>query len=322
MPSKQTKIFRVNATKETKVKTDHCATTTSKGHEASTTVVATGSVVKSGNDDQTQVEENGDGDEDLADDKSESKCKVIVEDIINMNTNQKGRRKKGKKKKKEKNIGNTETECVENLNNKNVRLPPLPKRVPVNIKQGASTGCFGFVSSWLRKKMEKRREKKRIAIKARSSNSVTTQLEYERKKSRGGVAFTVEFDDRPIKKPLLPPIKPKSGPIKLDHEDKMLQAERIRKQQLEKKVRFAGTHEEKRVENADRKADNERGFKQKAELTILAKQGQARRNQSRIEMSRRCASSMRRPGTPYVMSRVTSRLDDTDDELNDMKYLE
>ncbi|KAL4228040.1 hypothetical protein ACF0H5_013478 [Mactra antiquata] len=319
MPSKQTKIIQVNATKETRINTDHCSTMTSKGPESSMAVTSTSSSVKSGNDVQTQGVENDKDNEEVTDDTNDN----IAENIINMNTNEKGKRKKSKKKKKKgKCIGNTNKECVNNKNHTPVRLPPLPKKDPVNNKHEANTGCFGFVSSWLRKRMEKRREKKRTAIKARSSNSMTTTRlkEYERKKSRGGVSFIVELDNRPIKKPLLPPIKPRNGPIKLGHDEKMQQAEKNRKEELEKKVRFAGTQEEKRFENAERKADNERGFRQKAKLTILAKQGQARRNQSRIETSRRSASSMRR--TPFVMSRATSRLDDTDDELNDIKYLE
>lgn len=40
---------------------------------------------------------------------------------------------------------------------------------------------------------------------------------YEHKKSRGGEAFSLELDDRPIKKPLLPPIKMNTGPVSVNY---------------------------------------------------------------------------------------------------------
>ncbi|KAL4239241.1 hypothetical protein ACF0H5_000058 [Mactra antiquata] len=142
--------------------------------------------------------------------------------------------------------------CVDEVKIKrNAKLPPLPNRVPkqsstsATVKTESNVGCFGFMSTWIRKRKEKRRQKKREAIKARETNSTCMVTKLNRCE-RGGVAFTVEFENHVMKKPILPPIKSKSESVNIDHEGKMYKAEKNRQEQLQKKMRFVQEKEKKR----------------------------------------------------------------------------
>ncbi|KAL4218215.1 hypothetical protein ACF0H5_022951 [Mactra antiquata] len=135
-------------------------------------------------------------------------------------------------------------------------MKPAPKQAFItdNIKHKSSIGCFGFVSTWITRRKEKRRQKKRQAIKARESHSMVSQL---KRCERGGVAYIVEFDQRVTKKPVLSPTKSKPEPSNFDHDKKMFKAERNRQAQLPKRMRFIRAQREKRqvveIENAERK---------------------------------------------------------------------
>ncbi|KAL4240158.1 hypothetical protein ACF0H5_000952 [Mactra antiquata] len=110
---------------------------------------------------------------------------------------------------------NTNTMCSEkvatNIQEIDSPMKPVPKQAFVSdtIKQKSTIGCFGFVSTWLTRRKEKRRQKKRKAIKARVSCSMVSQL---KRCERGGVAYIVEFDHCVTKKPELSPTKSKSEP--------------------------------------------------------------------------------------------------------------
>ncbi|KAL4223984.1 hypothetical protein ACF0H5_017443 [Mactra antiquata] len=217
--------------------------------------------------------------------------------------------KKKKKEKKEKNADKPDSEVTDKSLEITwpVRLKPIKKVVEpsTNVPQPVTTpklkplGCFGFVSTWLAKRKEKRREKKRNAINARKEANTEPLVEYEHRRAKGGLAFTVEIDSRPIMKSVLPPIKQRPGPIRMATEQKLEQADNNRAEHINKRRENARAHSRMAQEVADRRIENEMIFKQTTLLKIKDKEFKASRAPSRLEYDRnmrcqsRCKSRMR-----------------------------
>ncbi|KAL4232734.1 hypothetical protein ACF0H5_007422 [Mactra antiquata] len=217
----------------------------------------------------------------------------------------KNKRKKKKKKNKDKNESEAPESCIEN--GRPVKLEPINK--VVNDSDGiqrANTmpklkpvGCFGFISTWIAKRKEKRREKKRKAINARKETKAEPLVEYEHRRAKGGVAFTVELDSRPMIKSVLPPIKQRPGPIRMATEQKLEIADNNRAQHINKRKENARAHSRMVQEVAERRVENEMIFKQTTLLKIKDKEFKASRAPSRLEYDRnmrcqsRCKSRLR-----------------------------
>ncbi|XP_045157247.1 uncharacterized protein LOC123523651 isoform X2 [Mercenaria mercenaria] len=142
--------------------------------------------------------------------------------------------------------------------------------------------CFGFISTRLAIRKQKRRDKKKKAIANRYSPLKLVQ--YEHKKARGGEAFVVEVDCRPIniQKPLLPPIKQTAGPIRRGTDFRLQAAEARRAIELAKRRENARNYERKKTECKERKANADYHFRKKADLTIRYKQADAERNRNNL----------------------------------------
>ncbi|XP_045191171.2 uncharacterized protein LOC123547990 [Mercenaria mercenaria] len=150
--------------------------------------------------------------------------------------------------------------------------------------------CFGFVATWLAKRKQKRRDKKRKAIANRST--LPNLVQYEHKKTRGGEAFVIEVDTKPvIKKPLLPPIKQTAGPIRRGTDDRLQTAEKRRAVELAKRKAAAETYERKRTKCKAKKSELDVDFRNKTDLNIRFKQADAERN--RYNLSRRTRTATR-----------------------------
>ncbi|XP_060569091.1 uncharacterized protein LOC132727561 [Ruditapes philippinarum] len=151
--------------------------------------------------------------------------------------------------------------------------------------------CFGFISTWVAKRKEKRREKKRKAIASRAPTP--TLVQYEHRKARGGESFTIEVDCKPIvMKPILPPIKKADGPIRLACEARQEKAEAKRNEELSKKKVLAREHQRKKTECKQRKDESEHRFQERVRLTIRYRQADAERNRSRMSSQRASNSRM------------------------------
>ncbi|XP_045176034.2 DNA ligase 1-like [Mercenaria mercenaria] len=152
--------------------------------------------------------------------------------------------------------------------------------------------CFGFISTWIAKRKQKRRDKKKKAIADRCSPPKLVQ--YEHKKAKGGEAFIIEVDCRPIiQKPLLPPIKQTAGPIRRGIDLRLRTAEARREDELAKRRDAVRKYERKKIECKERKADADYHFRKKAGLSIRYKQADAERNRnnlSRLATTRPTAS--------------------------------
>ncbi|XP_060592926.1 uncharacterized protein LOC132747539 [Ruditapes philippinarum] len=130
------------------------------------------------------------------------------------------------------NIATTTNECDQGNEKKKKKKMKLPS-------------CLGFISTWMAKRKEKRREKKRKAIASRAPTP--TLVQYEHRKARGGESFTIEVDCKPIEmKPILPPIKKADGPIRLACEARQEKAEAKRNEELSKKKVLAREHQRKK----------------------------------------------------------------------------
>ncbi|XP_053406356.1 uncharacterized protein LOC123536607 [Mercenaria mercenaria] len=141
--------------------------------------------------------------------------------------------------------------------------------------------CFGFVSTWLAKRKQKRRDKKKKAIADRYS--LPKLVQYEHKKAKGGEAFTIEVDCKPIiQKPLLPPIKQTAGPIRRGIDLRLQTAEARRENELAKRRDAVRKYEKKKIECKERKSDADYHFRKKAGLTIRYKQADAERNRNNL----------------------------------------
>ncbi|KAL4230027.1 hypothetical protein ACF0H5_010414 [Mactra antiquata] len=190
--------------------------------------------------------------------------------------------KKKKNKRKKKNKKTTEKfdldapeSCIQD--GRPVRLEPINKGTNASKVMPKSddmpklkpVGCFGFISTWLAKRKEKRRQKKRKAINARKEANTEPLVEYEHRRARGGLAFTIELDSRPIMKSVLPPIKQRPGPTYIKYTMCVF-----------------------RQEVAERRVENEMQFKQTTLLKIRDKEFKASRAPSRLEYDRnmRCQS--------------------------------
>ncbi|XP_053388221.1 uncharacterized protein LOC128551399 [Mercenaria mercenaria] len=150
--------------------------------------------------------------------------------------------------------------------------------------------CFGFIATWLAKRKQKRRDKKRKAIANRSG--LPNLVQYEHKKARGGEAFVIEVDSKPvIKKPLLPPIKQTDGPIRRGADNRLQTAEKRRADELAKRKAATETYERKRKKCKARKSELDIDFRNKADLNIRFKQADAERN--RNNLSRRTTTATR-----------------------------
>ncbi|XP_053392422.1 uncharacterized protein LOC128555077 [Mercenaria mercenaria] len=150
--------------------------------------------------------------------------------------------------------------------------------------------CFGFIATWIAKRKQKRRDKKRKAIANRSG--LPNLVQYEHRKAKGGEAFVIEVDTKPIiKKPLLPPIKQKAGPIRRGTDDRLQIAEERRAVELAKRKAAAETYERKRSKCKARKSELDIGFRNKVDLNIRFKQADAERN--RNNLSRRKITKVR-----------------------------
>ncbi|XP_045181475.2 uncharacterized protein LOC123540464 [Mercenaria mercenaria] len=220
------------------------------------------------------------------------------------------KKKKGKKKKKKKNkakLKAAETDEAKQSNDKKSNENPQEDEEVVDIgqtdtkekKKKRKLPClFGFVASWLAKRKERRREKKRKAIEARSQTPAESLVEYEHKRAKGGMAFTVQVDSRPMRKAVLPPIKQHPGPIMQGMDEKLRLAEQKRMEEITKKKESAKEIDRKIAECQERKTESEYHFKQKAHLTIRYKQYGAEKNRARLQEDRRCSSPMlRAPST-------------------------
>ncbi|XP_060569090.1 uncharacterized protein LOC132727560 [Ruditapes philippinarum] len=151
--------------------------------------------------------------------------------------------------------------------------------------------CFGFISTWVAKRKEKRREKKRKAIASRAPTP--TLVQYEHRKARGGESFVIEVDCKPIQmKPILPPIKKADGPIRLACEARQERAEAKRNEELFKKKELAKEHQRKKIECKQRKDESEHRFQERVRLTIRYRQADAERNRSRMLSQRASISRM------------------------------
>ncbi|KAL4240928.1 hypothetical protein ACF0H5_001711 [Mactra antiquata] len=229
-------------------------------------------------------------------------------------------KKKNKRKKKKKATDKRDSEAPESCieNGRPVRLEPINKVVnasdsvpnPTTVIVLKPVGCFGFISTWIAKRKEKRRQKKKKAINARKVANTEPLVEYEHRQARGGVAFTIELDSRPIMKSVLPPIKQRPGPIRMATEQKLELADNNRAEHINKRKENARAHSRMVQEVTERRVENEMQFKQTTLLKIRDKEFKATRAPSRFEYDRnmrcqsRCKSRMRQ--TPDMF---TSKVD-------------
>ncbi|XP_045215506.1 uncharacterized protein LOC123565783 [Mercenaria mercenaria] len=101
-----------------------------------------------------------------------------------------------------------------------------------------------------------------------------------------------------MRKPVLPPIKPRQGPVMQGMDEKLRHAEQKRMEELAKKKLAAKETDRKIAEVQERKTESEYHFKQKAHLTIRYKQFGAEKNRARLQEDRRCSSPvLRAPST-------------------------
>ncbi|XP_053384573.1 golgin subfamily A member 6-like protein 24 [Mercenaria mercenaria] len=200
---------------------------------------------------------------------------------------------KSKKNKKKKEKTEQVVKAVETTRGPEQEIVAVP---PQNDKQADDEKktrklpcCFGFFSTWLAKRKQKRRDKKKKAIADRCSPPKLVQ--YEHKKAKGGEAFIIEVDSRPvIQKPLLPPIKQTAGPIRRGIDLRLRTAEARREDELAKRREAVRKYERKKIECKERKADADYHFRKKAGLTIRYKQADAERNRNNLS---RCATIAR-----------------------------
>ncbi|KAL4227366.1 hypothetical protein ACF0H5_012809 [Mactra antiquata] len=231
-------------------------------------------------------------------------------EVVVIKKKKKGGKKKKKRDKKKKDEVNSVPETVEDIvtDQKPVKLPPITRKkgqendyclTEVKVPALKPAGCFGFISTWIAKRKEKRRMKKKKAIKARTNAPGESLLEYEHKIAKGGVAFTVEMDSRPIARSVLPPIKQKPGPIRMATEQRLAIADYNRMEQMSKKRENARAHSRLVREVADRRVQNESSFRQATLQKIKDKEHRAERAVSRLEYARnerclsRCASRVK-----------------------------
>ncbi|XP_045175964.1 DNA ligase 1-like isoform X2 [Mercenaria mercenaria] len=206
--------------------------------------------------------------------------KDIGEPDIRHGKKKKATKKEKKKKNKKKKEKDTAAQAIETTREPEQEIVAIPPETDEHTDDKKKTRklpcCFGFISTWLAKRKQKRRDKKKKAIAVRCKTPELVQ--YEHKKAKGGEAFTIEVDCRPIiQKPLLPPIKQTAGPIRRGIDLRLQTAEARREDELAKRRDAV-----RKIECKERKADADYHFRKKAGLTVRYKQADAERNRNNL----------------------------------------